>query len=75
MIREILAPFERVTYVREDGNQAVYKVFRPTKHLFINKKKALARWWVFGRGRCPTLAQTSAWAGGLFGLTELQAAN
>ena len=39
MIREIFAPFERVTYVREDGNQAVYKVFRPTKHLFVNKKK------------------------------------
>ena len=39
MIREILAPFERVTYVREDGNKAIYKVFRPTKHLFVNKKK------------------------------------
>jgi hypothetical protein len=39
MIREIIAPFERLTYVREDGNQAVYKVFRPTKHLFVNKKK------------------------------------
>ena len=39
MIREIFAPFERVTYIREDGNQAVYKVFRPTKHLFVNKKK------------------------------------
>ncbi len=39
MIREIFAPFERVTSVREDGNQAVYKVFRPTKHLFVNKKK------------------------------------
>ena len=38
MIREIFAPFERVTYRREDGNQAVYKVLRPTKHLFTNKK-------------------------------------
>jgi len=39
MIREILALFERVTYIREDGNQAVYKIFRPTKHLFVNNKK------------------------------------
>lgn len=38
MIREIIAPFERLTYVREDGNQAIYKIFRPTKHLFVNKK-------------------------------------
>jgi len=71
MIREIFAPFERVTYVREDGNQAVYKVFRPTKHLFVNKKKDNGR--VVGlRGRCPIAVPTNAWVGGPSDSTELQ---
>jgi len=37
MIREILAPFEVLTYTREDGNQAVYKIFRPTKNVMTKK--------------------------------------
>jgi hypothetical protein len=39
MIKNLLAPFEIVNYVREDGNEAIYKIFRPSKHLFVNVKK------------------------------------
>jgi hypothetical protein len=38
-IKKYIAPFEVINYTREDGNQAVYKVFRLSKHLFRNKKK------------------------------------
>ena len=36
-IRNFLAPFEVIRYVREDGNEAVYKVFRPSKNILTKK--------------------------------------
>lgn len=37
MFRNLFAPFEVLTYTREDGNKAVYKVFRPSKNVLTNK--------------------------------------
>jgi hypothetical protein len=36
-IRKLLAPFEIIEYAREDGNQAIYKIFRPMKKALTNK--------------------------------------
>lgn len=38
-IKNLFAPFEILNYIREDGNEAVYKIFRPSKRLFVNVKK------------------------------------
>ncbi len=37
MFKKYLAPFEVVRYTREDGNEAIYKVFRPSKNTMTNK--------------------------------------
>jgi hypothetical protein len=38
-IKKYIAPFEVIRYVRADGNEAVYKVFRPTKTKLFNMKE------------------------------------
>lgn len=35
--RTLFAPFEIIRYTREDGNEALYKVFRPSKNVLTNK--------------------------------------
>jgi len=37
MLKKYLAPFQVVTYAREDGNRAVYKILRPTKSVMTKK--------------------------------------
>jgi len=37
ILKKYLAPFEVVRYTREDGNEAIYKVFRPTKNVLTKK--------------------------------------
>ena len=36
MLKKLLAPFQVIQYRREDGNEAVYKIFRPTKRVLKN---------------------------------------
>ena len=38
-IKKYIAPFEVVNYTREDGNKAVYKIFRLSKRNLFNQKK------------------------------------
>lgn len=37
ILKKYLALFEVVRYTREDGNEAIYKVFRPSKNVLTKK--------------------------------------